>query len=138
MNREEILEFIRANPSFSLATCEGNQPRVRVMQLFRADDDGLVFCTGEKKQVCKQLRDNPAVEMAFLTPDKSVQVRVCGRVVEVDDLDLKKQIVEIFTFLKPWVEAEGYDAMIVFRVTEAKAQAWTMETNRQARPYIDL
>ena len=40
MNREEILEFVTQTPVFSLATSDGNQPRARMMMLYRADENG--------------------------------------------------------------------------------------------------
>ena len=40
MTREQILEFLNANPVCHLATCEGKQPRVRGMMMYRADATG--------------------------------------------------------------------------------------------------
>ncbi|MCU0915360.1 MAG: pyridoxamine 5'-phosphate oxidase family protein [Planctomycetes bacterium] len=49
MTREQILEFVNANPLCHLATCEGQQPRVRGMMMYRADAAGLIFHTGHFK-----------------------------------------------------------------------------------------
>jgi uncharacterized pyridoxamine 5'-phosphate oxidase family protein len=138
MTKEEVLEFITKNPSFSLATCDGNQPHVRIMMLFRADEDGIIFCTGVHKDVHKQLQANPAVELCFYNADKHHQVRIEGTVEMLDDLELKKQIVEIFSFLKPLVEIQGYEVMICYRLKNGKAVAWTMETNFEPKKYIQL
>ena len=138
MTKEEILEFITKNPVFSLATSEGNQPHVRIIMLYRADEDGIIFCTGRQKAVYEQLQANPAVEMCFYNPDDGRQVRIEGTVEMLDDLDLKIQIVEQFTFLKPWVESEGYEVLIPFCLKNGKAVAWTMETNFDPKKYIQL
>ncbi len=138
MNRKEVFNFITANPSFALATTDGDRPRVRTMQLVRADDNGIIFSTGAEKDVCRQLRTNPAVELCFFSPEKGMQIRITGTAEPVDDLDLKKQIVKAFPFLEPWIEAAGYDVMAVFSVVNAKAAPWTMETNEQPKQYIDL
>ena len=138
MTKEEILEFITKNPVFSLATSEGNQPHVRIIMLYRADEDGIIFCTGRQKAVYEQLQANPAVEMCFYNPDDGHQVRIEGTVEMLDDLDLKIQIVEQFTFLKPWVESEGYEVLIPFCLKNGKAVAWTMETNFDPKKYIQL
>lgn len=138
MTKEEILEFATKNPVFSLATIDGNQPRVRSMMLYKADENGIIFCTGRDKDVNKQLSANPAVEFCFYSAEQGRQVRIEGTVEMLDDLELKKQVVEAFSFLKPWVEIQGYEVMICYRLKNARATTWTMETNFEAKQYIQL
>ncbi len=138
MTKEEVLEFITKNPVFSLATIDGNQPRARMIMLYRADENGIIFSTGREKDVNKQLQANPAVEMCFYSTEQNRQVRIEGAVELLDDLDLKKQIVEDFPFLKPWVEAQGYEVLIAYRIKNAKATTWTMETNFEPKQYVQL
>ena len=107
MTKEEVLEFITKNPVFSLATIDGNQPRTRMIMMYRGDENGIIFSTGMDKDVNKQLQANPAVEMCFYGSEQNCQVRIDGAVEVVEDLELKKQIVEDFPFLKPWIEAQG-------------------------------
>jgi len=138
MTKEEVLEFATKNPVFSLATIDGNQPRVRSMMLYKADENGIIFCTGRDKAVHKQLQANPAVELCFYSAEQGRQVRIEGTVEMLDDLELKKQVVEAFSFLKPWVEIQGYEVMICYRLKNAKAITWTMETNFEPKQYIQL
>lgn len=138
MTKKEVLEFATKNPLFSLATTDASRPRVRMMMLYRADDKGLIFTTGRDKDVSKQLQANPAVEMCFYNADQGRQVRIEGAVEALDDLELKKQIVEDFPFLKPWVESQGYDVMATYRLKRGKAVTWTMETNFEPKQYIPL
>ena len=138
MTKEEILEFATKNPVFSLATIDGNQPRVRSMMLYKADENGIIFCTGRDKDVNKQLSANPAVEFCFYNAEQGRQVRIEGTVEMLDDLELKKQVVEAFSFLKPWVEIQGYEVMICYRLKNARATTWTMETNFEPKQYIQL
>jgi len=138
MTKEEVLEFITKNPVFSLATIDGNQPRARMIMLYRADENGIIFSTGREKDVNKQLQANPVVEMCFYSTEQNRQVRIEGAVELLDDLDLKKQIVEDFPFLKPWVEAQGYEVLIAYRIKNARATTWTMETNFEPKQYIEL
>ena len=138
MTKEEILEFATQNPIFSLATTDNDQPRVRMMMLYRADENGIIFCTGRDKDVNKQLTANPAVELCFYNAEEGRQVRIEGTVKMLDDLELKKQVVEAFSFLKPWVESQGYEVMICYRLDNARAITWTMETNFDPKQYIQL
>lgn len=133
MNREQILEFLNANPMCHLATCEGKQPRVRGMMMYRADASGLIFHTGRFKALSKQLAANKQVEVCFNSQD--TQVRVAGVVEIVEDVGLKKEIVEARPFMKPWIEEHGYDFLVIFRVTQCKAAVWTMAANFEPTRY---
>jgi uncharacterized pyridoxamine 5'-phosphate oxidase family protein len=139
MTKEEIIKFVNENPVFALATQDGNQPRVRYMMTSFADEEnGITFCTGKTKDVYRQLSDSPNAELCYISSDNGIQVRVTATVQDIDDLELKKATVEKFEFLKPWIEQEGYDAMAVYRLQNAKATVWTMETNKEAKAYVDL
>jgi pyridoxamine 5'-phosphate oxidase len=131
MTKEEILEIIRSNPLFQLATVEGGQPRVRTLFLYRADQDGIVFHTGTMKDLCRQLLAEPRTELCFFDPKRGVQVRVTGKAESVDDLALKKEIVDhpARAFMKPWIDKMGFGILAVFRVRGGEATTWTMETN---------
>ena len=136
MNREQILEFLNANPMCHLATCEGSQPRVRGMKMYRADASGLIFHTGNYKALSQQLLANKQVEVCF--DSQGTQVRVAGVVEIVEDMGLKREIVELRPFMKPWVEQYGYDLLVVFRVTQCQAAVWTMATNFEPTQYQKL
>jgi pyridoxamine 5'-phosphate oxidase len=138
MTKEEVLEFTTKNPVCSLATIDGNQPRVRMIMLYRADENGIIFVTGKQKALYQQLQTNPAVEMCFFNQEVGRQLRIEASVEMLDDLELKKQVLEKFTFLKPWIEKQGFDVMICCRLKDAKATTWTMETNFEPKTYIRL
>jgi pyridoxamine 5'-phosphate oxidase len=138
MTKEEVLEFATKNPVCSLATIDRNRPRVRIIMLYQADKNGIIFCTGKQKALSKQLQANPAAEMCFYNAVEGRMVRIEGTAEMLDDLKLKKKVVEKFTFLKPWVESQGYEVMVCYRLDNAKATTWTMETNFEPKKYIEL
>ncbi len=138
MTKNEVFEFIRNNPLFSLATAEDNRPHVRMMMLYRADENGIIFNTGENKDVHKQLSTNSNVELCFYNPDQGRQVRIAGSVEQLEDLELKKQVVKDYPFLKEWVDKEGYDVLVIYCLKAGKATTWTMETNFKPKEYIQL
>ncbi len=139
MTKDQVLKLINSNLSCHLATLdENNQPRVRGMLAYRADDEGIIFHTGSSKDLFKQVRDNPLVEACFYDRDSQTQVRVSGKASVVYDDDLKREIVTMRPFLKPWVEELGLDVIAVFRITECVASIWTFETNFAPKEYIKL
>jgi len=138
MTKEQVFEFIRKSPVFSLATSEENKPHVRNMMLYRADESGIIFSTGENKDVHRQLSANPQVEMCFYGAEEQRQIRIEGTVEVLEDLELKKQVVNDYPFLKEWVDREGYEVLIVYCLKGGRATTWTMETNFKPKEYIQL
>lgn len=138
MNKAEILDFLNSNPVCHLATIDGDQPRVRGMLMYRADENGILFHTGSFKDLYKQMQQNPNVELCFSSADSSKQVRVSGKAEFIEDHSLKEEIVNKRSFLKPWVEEQGYDMLKVLRVTNCTATVWTMETNFEPKKYVQL
>jgi pyridoxamine 5'-phosphate oxidase len=138
MDKKDVLSFISGNPIFALATAEDDVPYVRYMMLYRADEAGIFFHTGESKDLHRQLSRNPQVEMCFYSQKDMTQVRVSGTADLIEDIDLKKQIVKDRPFLQRWVDDKGYDSLSVYRVAKGKACAWTMATNLAGKEYIQL
>lgn len=125
MTREEILEFVKKARTSFMATVENGEPRVRGMDTPLVDEHGLTFCTGTTKDVCRQLMANPAVELCYFIPDEGRQLRLRGRMEKLDDEGVKKHIVEnVFTFLKPVVERNGWESLTVFRLSKGTAYLW--------------
>ncbi|GBE02818.1 general stress protein 26 [bacterium BMS3Bbin06] len=140
MNKNEILGLLNANPVFHLATVEGNKPHVRGMLLYKADEDGMIFHTGKMKDLHRQLTENPHVEMCFNNGnfEDLIQVRVSGTVELIEDLELKKEIVQKREFLQRWVEQVGYEPLAVYRMRKCVATVWSMETNFAPKEFVEL
>jgi len=135
--REEILDFINANPLFFIATDDAGQPRVRAIMMHKADDRGIVFTTGKNKDFFRQLKANPKVEICFYS--NNAQVRVTGLVEEIhDDLALKQEIVGSRPFMLSWIESVGYDVMGVFRLYQCKATSWSIDAPLSRKRFITL
>lgn len=135
MEKESFFTLMRENPVFHLATAEGDQPRVRAMFLYSADEKGIIFHTGKMKDIAKQIARNPQVELCFNDTEKNVQVRVSGTLEEINDNSFKDEICAhpSRAFLKPWREsgplANFYESFQVFTLKKGSALWWTMETN---------
>jgi len=138
MTKEEIIKLINSNPLCHLATAVNNQPHVRGMMVYKADENGIIFHTSNTKDLYKQILQNPLVEICFFDPNKKIQVRVTGTAVIKNDLSLKKDIVEDRPFIKPWVQKNGYELLIVFQIVNCLAHVWTFETNFSTKEYIKI
>jgi len=138
MTKEKIIKFMNENLTCHLATAENNQPHVRGMMAYRADENGIIFHTGNTKDLYTQIKNNPSVEVCFFNSQNNIQIRVKGEVIIKEGIELKKEIVENRPFLKPWVEKMGYDTLIVFQVVNCIAHTWTFETNFSPKEYVNL
>ena len=130
--------MLNRNPIFFLATSENNKPHVRVITLFRADENGLIFATGKHKDIYQQLISNPHVELLFWIAHEDIQIRINGTAKIFEDLETKKLVVEKFTFLKPWVEQEGYDQLAPFCIAKAEAYIWAKKAEFSQKEHISL
>lgn len=135
MTKEELFDFINANQTCFLAIAADNQPKVRGMMMYSADENGIIFHTGDFKCVYKDMLANPKVEICFLSDDKSTQIRIQGEAAELDDDELKKEIIEKRPFLKPWVETRGLEMMKLIKIKPLKYAEWTQETNLEPTTY---
>ena len=138
MNKEEIMQLIRENPVCFLASVEGDIPRVRGVGTYKADDRGILIQISTPKDVYKQLVKNPKVELCYHIPAKGMQLRVNGTAEFLEDQGLKEEVLKDRPFLKTLVDAEGYDAIKVFRVANASVYIWTKEKNFAPKDYIKL
>lgn len=142
MTKKEIFQLMRENPAFFLATVDEDQPRVRGMLLYKADENGIIFHTGIMKDVYNQVVKNPKVELCF--NGKDTQVRVSGQLEIVDDNSIKDEISNHPTrqFLKPWRESgelgDFYKAFVVFRLKNGVATKWTIQNNFKPKELIQL
>jgi pyridoxamine 5'-phosphate oxidase len=137
MEKKDIFEYLNDCKIFYLATAEGDTPHLRGLFLHKADETGISFTTAKFRDLYKQLKENPKVELCF-SKDKS-SVRVSGRVVEFDDdLDLKKEIVAARPFMLPWIAAAGYAPMAVFKVVDCVAIPWSFDKTLEPKSYIPL
>ncbi len=138
MSKEEILKFINCNLMCYFATSDNNQPHVRVLGAYRANNKGIVFQTWKKKDLYKQIEANPFVEICFFNQEKNIQIRVTGKVIISKDENLNDEIIEARPFIKPWIDEMGRDALIVFTVVHCKAFFWNLEMNFTPKEYIKI
>lgn len=138
MIKEEMFKLMNENPVFHLATMEGNQPRVRGMLLFRADEEGIIFHTASTKDIFAQIMKNPKAEVCF--QGQGSQIRVAGVLEQVNDEKLRNEIFNHPSrkFLQDWKE-NGIDSLLqIFCLKNGTAVEWTMATNFAEKKQIDL
>ena len=133
MDFQDCIKFANEQHDCYLATVEGDQPRVRPMGIWYADNTGIYFETKSVKAVCKQLQSNPKVEICFhSTKEKPMGkvLRVTGKVEFIDDMELRKKVYEA----RPMLKAQGIKGpedplLALFRISSGEAFFWTGTEN---------
>lgn len=138
MTKQEILQFMNENPVFHLATAEGNQPRVRGMLLYRADEDGIIFHTASTKDLAAQIKENPRAELCFQSG--GVQFRVTGTLQQVVEEALQEEIYSHPSrgFLREWKRLGVEPNLEIYIMKHGTATVWTMERNFDEKSYTKL
>jgi len=145
LQKEQIFATINKNPVFFLATVDGEEPRVRGMLLYKADETAIIFHTGPHKDVYHQIIKNPKVQMCFYDAEQNIQIRVRGTLEKLDDETLKEEIAShpSRAFMQGWkancaTKQDFYKMFSVFRLKNGVANIWTFQTNFAPKEDISL
>jgi uncharacterized pyridoxamine 5'-phosphate oxidase family protein len=84
-------EILKANPNGVFATQDGNKLKTRIFQYLFADGNKVYFSTNSEKPVYAQLKANPNVSFCTYPQDFTPVLSVNGKVVFVEDMELKTQ-----------------------------------------------
>ena len=71
---KEVYEFMKKAQTYYLATMDGNQPRVRPFGTIDLFEGKLYIQTGKVKEVSKQMKANPKIEISAMFDGKWIRV----------------------------------------------------------------
>jgi pyridoxamine 5'-phosphate oxidase len=140
MTLTDCIKFTNENPICFLATIDENQPRVRALGFWFADETGFYFQTAALKSFYKQLQINPKTEVCFYKHEgiSGTMLRIAGEVEFLDDKRLKEKVIVDRPFLKSFgVTAESV-GLIIFRISKGQAHFWTMVNNLKPKEIIEF
>ena len=137
LNFEDCIRFANEHMICSLATCDGDQPRVRMLGMWFADKTGFLFSTTKTKQLYRELSARPKAEVCFYswpkgplgdegTSDIGKMLRASGDVAFLDDPDLRQRLFNERPFLRPNAQNQ-----IIFRIQNGEARFWTSEDSER-------
>jgi len=127
MDFKDCYQFANENKTCYLATAEGDQPRVRAMGMWYADETGFYFQAQTVKALYKQIENNPKVELYFNAKDYSKVLRVYGKIKVITDSKIRAKCIEERPFVKNFGITEPDNPLLaVFQVYTGEAFFWTM------------
>jgi len=140
MNIQDCIKFTNENPICSLATVENDQPRVRLIGFWFADETGFYFQTSTIKEFPNQLKMNPKTEICFYKHEGMIgtMLRISGVVEFLNDLQLREKALVDRPFLKNFGITVDSQSLILFRISHGCAHFWTMENNFKPKEIIEF
>jgi uncharacterized pyridoxamine 5'-phosphate oxidase family protein len=140
MNLNDCIKFSNENPICYLATTEGDQPRVRALGFWFADETGFYFQTTSFKEFPHQLKVNPKTEICFYKHEGMIgtMLRISGNVEFIDDIKLREKALNDRPFLKSFGLTLDSPKFVIFRIAHGKAHFWTMDKNLIPKEFIDF
>ena len=117
----EVVKFLNENPVQYLATVGlDDKPKVRPFQFMLEKEGKLYFCTNNQKNVYKQLKKSPYIEVTTSSPTFA-WIRLSGKAVFSDDMEIKKAIIESNELVKSQYQTADNPIFEIFHLEEAKA-----------------
>jgi len=140
MNIQDCIKFANENPICSLATVENDQPRVRILGFWFADETGFYFQTSTVKEFPNHLILNPKTEVCFYKHEEMLgtMLRISGQAEFVADPELKEKAMLDRPFLKTFGLTLDSPKLVLFRIRHGQAHFWTMENNLKPKEIIEF
>jgi len=137
---DDCIKFSNENPICYLATVDDDQPRVRALGFWFADESGFYFQSGSIKEFPAQLKKNPKTEVCFYKHEGMIgtMLRITGEVEFLTDTKLKQKALDDRPFLKTFGMTVDSPALVIFRIAHGQAHFWTMENNLKPKEIIEF
>ncbi len=109
---QEVYDFLKKCGTYYLATTEGNQPRVRPFGTYLIFEGKLYIQTGKSKDVSKQMKKNPKVEICAFSGD--AWVRISATAVEDDRIAPKQAMLDAYPQLQGMYKADDPNTQVLY------------------------
>jgi uncharacterized pyridoxamine 5'-phosphate oxidase family protein len=109
---QEVYEFIKKCGTYYLATVEGDQPRVRPFGTVHIFENKLYIQTGKVKDVSKQMKKNPKIEICAFNAGKWIRVQATA--VEDDRVEAKTSMLDAYPNLKSRYSATDNNCQVLY------------------------
>ncbi|VBB06144.1 pyridoxamine 5'-phosphate oxidase [Lucifera butyrica] len=126
---KEVLDFLKENKVFYLATTSGDQPHVRAMGFVMEYNGKLAFCTSNQKDMYQQLTLNPNVEICCVAANYNT-LRLCGKAVFCTSAETQRKALEVMPALGK-MYAVGDGKFEIFCLDDAQAVCQTMSGEKK-------
>lgn len=109
---KEVLEYLKKCKTYFIATEDGYQPRVRPFGIAEEFEGKIYIQTGKSKNVSKQLKINPRVEIC--ATDGPTWLRIEAELVNDDRREAKAYVLDLNPSLKNMYSADDDNTQVLY------------------------
>lgn len=113
---KEACKFIRECGYFFLATCVEKQPKLRPMGMIYGNDAALFIATDKRKNVYRELVDNPQVELASYSLSSRKWIRITGKMQVDSSVKIKEEMAEMYPMIRQEYVGEEEAYLAIFKL----------------------
>ena len=117
---KEVLDFLKACPSFMLATVDGENPKLRPFGFVMEHEGKLYFATSNDKDVYKQLVANPNIQICAVS-ETGAWIRVTAKTAFDKEMKVKEKVFEVQPDFVKIYKAPDNPIFEIFYITEGEA-----------------
>ncbi|MDR1446576.1 MAG: pyridoxamine 5'-phosphate oxidase family protein [Treponema sp.] len=109
---QEVYDFLKKSGAYYLATVDGDQPRVRPFGTANIFENKLYFQTGKVKNVSKQIKANPRIEIGAMFEDR--WIRIEAQAIEDDRIEARQNMLDAYPDLKKSYAADDGNTQVFY------------------------
>jgi uncharacterized pyridoxamine 5'-phosphate oxidase family protein len=109
---KEVYDFLKKCETYYLATIDGDKPRVRPFGTVAIFENRLYIQTGKVKNVSRQIKANPNIEICAMTDGKWIRIEAV--LVEDDRVEAREHMLEAYPSLKSMYSAGDGNTQVLY------------------------
>ncbi|NLZ38207.1 MAG: NimC/NimA family protein [Firmicutes bacterium] len=121
---QRVYDFLKKCKTYYLATVDGDQPRVRPFGTVAIFEDKLYIQTARSKDVSKQIKANPKIEICGMTGGKWIRVEAIA--VEDNRIEAEQHMLDEYPTLKERYQAGDGNNQVLY-LKDATATIYSFE-----------
>ena len=118
-----VVEALKEVGTFYVATIDGDQARVRPFSSVTEFEDKVYLCTGNKKEVYKQMKTNPKIALSGMN-EKGEWIRVTATAIEDERIEVQEAMLADPTGPSQLYKA-GDGTFTVFKLDDVKCTRYS-------------
>ncbi|MDR1814657.1 MAG: pyridoxamine 5'-phosphate oxidase family protein [Tannerella sp.] len=117
---KDVYEFVKKCGFYFIATADGDQPRVRPFGTVAIFENKLYIQTSKQKNIAKQLKANPKIEICAYDASAGKWVRIEAKAIPDERREAKKYMLDQYPELRS-MYSEDDDKTLVLYLKDATA-----------------
>lgn len=118
---QKMYAFLKACGVFFVLTTQAGQPVGRPFGAVMEYEGTLYISTGVQKDVCRQLRENPAMQIVALKPGTREWLRLSGRARECREGAVREAMLKTCPALKSHFASAADEGFVLFAIDQPQA-----------------